>query len=158
MDRAVANDRRHELFARSLRIAQDTALRDKRRALGRTLAAGVMGDDARIDEEQLFMRAVDDLDESHIRLLGRVAAKLQRAINVHDRVIVRVDFGADFGADAPHVMILLVFEAHCVSYDPTATVCTVRGNVSRMVAVIGPGPQFDGMPATSIEYPQVPLP
>jgi hypothetical protein len=31
----VSDDRRHELFARSLRIAQDTALRDKRRALGR---------------------------------------------------------------------------------------------------------------------------
>jgi hypothetical protein len=47
------------------------ALRDKRRALGRALAAGVMGDDARIDEEMLFMRAVDDLDEMHLRLLGR---------------------------------------------------------------------------------------
>jgi hypothetical protein len=71
MDRAVSNDRRHELFARSLGIAQDTALRDKRRALGRALAVGAMGDDARIDEELLFMRAVDDLDEMHIRLLGR---------------------------------------------------------------------------------------
>lgn len=71
MDRAVSDDRRHELFARSLRIAQDTALRDKRRALGRALAAGVMGDGARIDEELLFMRAGDDLDETHIRLLGR---------------------------------------------------------------------------------------
>jgi hypothetical protein len=71
MDLAVSDDRRHELFARSMRIAQDTALRDKRRALGRALAAGVMGDDARIDEELLFMRAVDDLDEMHLRLLGR---------------------------------------------------------------------------------------
>jgi hypothetical protein len=70
MDRAVSDDRRHELFARSMRIAQDTALRDKRRALGRALAFGIMGDDARIDEELLFMRAVDDLDEMHIRLLG----------------------------------------------------------------------------------------
>jgi hypothetical protein len=67
MDLAVSDDRRHEPFARSMRIAQDTALRDKRRAL----AAGVMGDDARIDEELLFMRAVDDLDEMHLRLLGR---------------------------------------------------------------------------------------
>ena len=33
MDRAVSDDQRHELFARSMRIAQDTALRDKRRAL-----------------------------------------------------------------------------------------------------------------------------
>ena len=72
-DRAVADDRRHELFTRALNIAQDTALRDKRRALGRALAAGVMGDEARIDEELLFVRAVDDIDEMHIRLLGRFA-------------------------------------------------------------------------------------
>lgn len=73
MDRAVSDDRRHELFARSLRVAQDTALRDKRRALGRALAAGVMGDDARVDEEMLFLRAVDDIDEKHVRLLDRMA-------------------------------------------------------------------------------------
>ncbi len=72
-DRAVADDRRHELFTRALSIAQDTALRDKRRALGRALAAGVMGDEARIDEELLFVRAVDGIDEMHIRLLGRLA-------------------------------------------------------------------------------------
>jgi hypothetical protein len=74
LDRAVADDRRHELFARSMRIAQDTALREKRRALGRALAAGVMGDDARIDEELLFIRAVDGIDEFHIRLLARMAS------------------------------------------------------------------------------------
>jgi hypothetical protein len=72
MDKAVADDRRHELFARTMRVAQDTARRDKRRALGRALAAGVMGDDARIDEELLFIRAIDDLDEMHIRVLGRL--------------------------------------------------------------------------------------
>jgi hypothetical protein len=32
-----------------------------------------MGDDARIDGELLFVRAVDDIDEMHIRLLGRLA-------------------------------------------------------------------------------------
>jgi hypothetical protein len=72
-DRAVADDRRHELFARAMSIAQDTALRDKRRALGRALAVGVMGDDAQIDEELLFMRALEDIDEVHIRLLARMA-------------------------------------------------------------------------------------
>jgi hypothetical protein len=73
MDKAVSDDRRHELFARSMRIAQDTARRDKRRGLGRALAAGIMGDEARIDEELLFIRAVDDIDEMHIRLLDRMA-------------------------------------------------------------------------------------
>jgi hypothetical protein len=71
-DKAVADDRRQELLARTLNIAQDTSRRDKRRALGRALAAGVMGDDARIDEELLFIRAVDDIDEWHIRLLDRM--------------------------------------------------------------------------------------
>ena len=70
---AVADDRRHKLFTRALSVAQDTALREKRRALGRALAAGVMGDEARIDEELLFVRAVDDIDEMHIRMLGRFA-------------------------------------------------------------------------------------
>jgi hypothetical protein len=71
--RAVADDRRHELFTRTLIIAQDTALREKRRALGRALAAGVMGDDAQIDEELLFIKAVEDIDTMHIRVLDRMA-------------------------------------------------------------------------------------
>jgi hypothetical protein len=69
MDNAVSDDRRQELFARTLTLAQDTALRSKRRALGRALAAGVVGDDARIDDELLFIRAVADIDTMHIRLL-----------------------------------------------------------------------------------------
>jgi hypothetical protein len=73
IDRAVADDRRHELFTRTLSIAQDTALREKRRALGRALAAGVMSDGARINEELLFIHAVEDIDEFHIRLLARMA-------------------------------------------------------------------------------------
>ena len=72
IDRAVSDDRRHELLARTLFIAQDTALRNKRRALGRALAAGVVGDDAKVDEELLFIRAVADVDEMHIRLLQRM--------------------------------------------------------------------------------------
>lgn len=72
VDKAVSDDRRHELLARTLFIAQDTALRSKRRALGRALAAGVMGDDAKLDEELLFIRAVADVDEMHIRLLQRM--------------------------------------------------------------------------------------
>lgn len=73
--KAVDDERRHELFARTMVIAQDTALRDKRRALGRALAAGVMGDEAKIDEELLFLRAVADIDEMHIRLLSRLVSQ-----------------------------------------------------------------------------------
>ena len=72
IDRAAADDRRHELFARALTVAQDAAWRNKRRALGRALAAGVVGDEARVDEELLFVRAIDDIDEMHIRLLSRL--------------------------------------------------------------------------------------
>jgi hypothetical protein len=73
LERAVSDDRRHELLARTLTIAQDTALHQKRRALGRALAAGVMGDEAKIDDELLFVRAIADIDEMHIRLLARLA-------------------------------------------------------------------------------------
>jgi hypothetical protein len=97
MDRAVSDDRRHELFARSMRTAQDTALRDKRRALGRALAAGVMGDDARIDEELLFIRAVDDLDEMHIRLLGSMRNQRTPWTGAD---IARADPGLKAGIDA----------------------------------------------------------
>jgi hypothetical protein len=72
-DKAVSDDHRHELFTRTLAVAQDAAWREKRRALGRALAAGVMGDEARIDEELLFVRALDDIDEIHVRLLARFA-------------------------------------------------------------------------------------
>ena len=40
IDEAVTDDRRHELLVRTLSTAQDTALRNKRHALGRALAAG----------------------------------------------------------------------------------------------------------------------
>jgi len=73
--KAVSDDRRHELLARALGIAQDAALRDKRRALGRALAAGIAGDDARIDDELLFIRAIADVDEPHIRLLALMASE-----------------------------------------------------------------------------------
>lgn len=73
--RAVSDERRAELLARTLGIAQDTALRDKRRALGRALAAGIVGDDAAVDEELLFIRAVADIDTPHIRLLARMASE-----------------------------------------------------------------------------------
>lgn len=75
VEKAVADEQREELLARTLAIAQDTALRDKRRALGRALAAGIAGDDAKIDEELLFVRAVADIDTPQIRLLARMASE-----------------------------------------------------------------------------------
>ncbi len=74
IDKAASDDGRHELFVRSLTVAQDAAWRNKRRALGKALANGVMGDEACINEELLFVRAVDDIDEMHVRLLDRLAS------------------------------------------------------------------------------------
>ena len=73
--KAVAHDRSQELLAPYAVTAQDTALREKRLALGRALAAGVRGDDAKIDEELLFIRAIADMDTPHIRLLFRMASE-----------------------------------------------------------------------------------
>ena len=50
-------------------------MRDKRRALGHALAAGIVGDDAKIDEELLFIRAIADIDTPHIRLLSLMASE-----------------------------------------------------------------------------------
>jgi hypothetical protein len=72
IDKAVSDDRRHELFARTLAIAQDTALREKRRALVRALANGIMNDEATIDTELLFISAIAYLDDIHIRVLARI--------------------------------------------------------------------------------------
>jgi hypothetical protein len=74
LGQAVSDDRRQELLSRALGDAEDTALRDKRRALGRALAAGIEGDDARVDDELLFTRAVADVDVPHIKLLKVLSA------------------------------------------------------------------------------------
>jgi hypothetical protein len=52
-----------------LRNAQDTAMRDKRRALGRSLAQAARDTGTKVDPEMLFIRVLADLDEPHIRLL-----------------------------------------------------------------------------------------
>ncbi len=100
IDRAVADDHRHELFARTLSIAQDIALREKRRALGPALAAGVMGDVARINEELLFIRAVQDIDEMHTRLLDRMARVQVQAPGWSIRRIAEADQGLGNGVRA----------------------------------------------------------
>ena len=67
--KAVCDEEHQELLARSLTIAQDTAMRDKRRALGRALASAASDIGTKVDEELIFVRVLADLDEPHIRLL-----------------------------------------------------------------------------------------
>jgi len=56
IEAAVSDEKHQELLARSLTIAQDTAMRDKRRALGRALASAASDTGTRVDEELLFIR------------------------------------------------------------------------------------------------------
>lgn len=66
---AVSNPEHQELLARALTIAQDTAMRDKRRALGRALASAVAETGTTVDDELAFIRTLADLDPPDIRVL-----------------------------------------------------------------------------------------
>ncbi len=66
---AIRDDEHRELLARALITGQDAAMRDKRRALGRTLASAASDIGTKVDDELLFIRVLADLDEPHIRLL-----------------------------------------------------------------------------------------
>lgn len=81
VDSALSDSRRQELLARVLIVAQDTAHRDKRRALGRALAAGVADDGHGAYEELFFVRVLDDLDAPHLHLL-RTMQEYPRHISV----------------------------------------------------------------------------
>lgn len=66
---AVYDEEHQELLARALTTAQDTAMRDKRRALGRCLAAAADETGTQLDAELEFIRVLADLDTGHIRVL-----------------------------------------------------------------------------------------
>jgi hypothetical protein len=73
---AVSDEDRQELLARALTIAQDTAMRDKRRALGRVVAQAAASDTGtKVDKQLIYLRVIDDLDEPHIRLLRLMTTK-----------------------------------------------------------------------------------
>jgi hypothetical protein len=72
---AVSDEEHQELLARALTIAQDTAMRDKRRALGRALAAAASDTGTKVDDELLSIRALADLDPPHIRCLRIMATE-----------------------------------------------------------------------------------
>jgi len=72
---AVSDEQHQELLARALTIAQDTAMRDKRRALGRVLASAATETGTKVDDELLFIRVLADLDPPHIRCLRIMATQ-----------------------------------------------------------------------------------
>lgn len=69
LEAALSDEEHQELLARALTIAQDTASRDKRRALGRALAAAASDTGTKVNRELLLIRILADLDEPHIRCL-----------------------------------------------------------------------------------------
>jgi hypothetical protein len=72
---AVSDPERQELLARALTIAQDTAMRDKRRALGRVVAQAASDSGTKVDNEMIYLRVLADLDEPHVRLLRLMTTK-----------------------------------------------------------------------------------
>jgi hypothetical protein len=68
-DAAASDETYQELLARTLTIAQDTSMRDKRRALGRALANALDDNGTKVDNEIAFVRMLADLDPVHIRVL-----------------------------------------------------------------------------------------
>jgi hypothetical protein len=87
---AVSDEEHQELLARALTIAQDTAMRAQRRALGRALAAAASDTGTKVDHELLFIRVVADLDESHIRLL-RLMNTTPPNLNAASRRMAQLD-------------------------------------------------------------------
>jgi hypothetical protein len=69
VEAAVSDEGRQELLARALTIAQDTSMRDKRRALGRVVAQATSDIGTKVDRQMVYLRVIDDLDEPHVRLL-----------------------------------------------------------------------------------------
>lgn len=68
-DAAAADETYEELLARTLTAAQDTAMRDKRRALSRARANALDDTGTKVDGEIAFVRMLADLDPVHIRVL-----------------------------------------------------------------------------------------
>lgn len=90
-DAAASDETYQELLARTLTIAQDTAVRDKRRALGRALANALDDTGTRVDDEIAFVRMLSDLDPVHIRVLKIMS----RRPNHLDRVALQMDAADD---------------------------------------------------------------
>lgn len=78
VEAAVSDEEHQELLARALTIAQDTAMRDKRRALGRALAAAAGDTGTKVNDELLFIRVLADLDEPHVRLLRLMSTAVRQ--------------------------------------------------------------------------------
>jgi len=107
-DAAASDETYQELLARVLTIAQDTSMRDKRRALGRALAGALDDTGTRVDTEIAFTRMLADLDPVHIRVLKLMSRRPKHL----DQVAAQMD-----AADDPKV-IRQWYEWSIVAADP----------------------------------------
>jgi hypothetical protein len=83
---AASDETYQELLARTLTVAQDTALRDKRRALGRALANALDDTGTRVDDEMAFARMLADLDPVHIRVLKIMSRRPKHLDRIADQM------------------------------------------------------------------------
>jgi hypothetical protein len=90
-DAAASDETYQELFARTLTIAQDSAMRDKRRALSRALANALDDVGTKVDEEIAFVRMLADLDPVHIRVLKIMSRRPEHL----DRVALQMNAADD---------------------------------------------------------------
>jgi hypothetical protein len=73
VQKLVRDEVHQELLTRVLSIAQDSAMRDKRRALGRVLANAAAETGTQVDQEFAVARVIADLDPAHVRVLRIMA-------------------------------------------------------------------------------------
>lgn len=76
--RSFAAENTAQLFADALQSAASTSNEEKIRALGRALANGLAGDQARVDEERLIVAGLSGLEAPHIRLLALLPRQRSR--------------------------------------------------------------------------------
>jgi hypothetical protein len=90
-DAAASDEAYQELLARTLTLAQDAAMRDKRRALGRALANALDETGTKVDDEIAFVRMLADLDPVHIRVLKIMSRRPQHL----DQIAVQMNAADD---------------------------------------------------------------
>jgi hypothetical protein len=146
IEAAVSDEEHQELLARALTIAQDTAMRDKRRALGRALASAASETGTRVDEELLFIRVLADLDEPHIRLLRLMSTSPRHLVSM-GLPDVRQWYPwsiaeADPGLTDSTYALLLVLERHGLAFGTREAYHTPTGSMENQYEISGYGDWF----------------
>lgn len=91
VETAYATDKGTALLADAIQGAATTLDQRKVAGLAKAVANGLLDDQAAIDESLLIVRAVADLEEAHVRLLGRLSQYGQgRTLTADDAALVAV--------------------------------------------------------------------